>query len=276
MSAIETAASSAALQLIDLLVQGLKFLLGELTFAVGFLQRADDAFKVAQDGFEAVTDSVDLAANNAVGGAFAFVPAAAAFTASPPVTITIPIPTTVAGAITAIIAAAATISFATFATTIVATANGFTFANWGTHGNFAIGIGAFFVKFIGFVGFIRHCLGHTFAFGRVVDGWWNIFILVAGTIFTLAKIVVFPAGFFAIWARFCGIIFTRWAVVTTGARWACAGRAATSPSTTAATAAFAEARIAFAWTFGAGRARKSRRRSFGRLSIGIGGIRSGR
>jgi hypothetical protein len=51
MAAIVTAApaTTAALQLIYLLVQAVEFLLGQLAFLLGLLQGADDAFEIAQD-----------------------------------------------------------------------------------------------------------------------------------------------------------------------------------------------------------------------------------
>jgi hypothetical protein len=50
MAAIVTAAPTAAsLQLIDLFVQAVEFLLGQLAFVLGLLQCADDAFEIAQN-----------------------------------------------------------------------------------------------------------------------------------------------------------------------------------------------------------------------------------
>jgi hypothetical protein len=50
MAAIITAApATASLQLIDLFVQAVEFLFGQLAFVLRLLQRADDAFEVAQN-----------------------------------------------------------------------------------------------------------------------------------------------------------------------------------------------------------------------------------
>ena len=50
MAAIVTAApGTASLQLIDLFVQAVEFLLGQLAFVLGLLQRADDALEIAQN-----------------------------------------------------------------------------------------------------------------------------------------------------------------------------------------------------------------------------------
>jgi hypothetical protein len=48
MAAIVTAtAATTSLQLIDLFVQAVEFLLGQLAFVFGLLERADDTFEVA-------------------------------------------------------------------------------------------------------------------------------------------------------------------------------------------------------------------------------------
>jgi hypothetical protein len=241
MAAI-VAASAAALELVDLFVQAVEFLLGQLAFVLGLLQGGDDAFEVAQNGFEAVPNTIDLAAQHPVNGSVTFVATSAPTTVAISVSVALPA--------TAIVTAIASTVWSTAA--IIADALGRTY----TIGRaFTIGGGAFFVKFFGFVRFVRNRFRNAFAFRRVVNGRRNIFVFVARTIFTfgvaLRKIVFSPWRFVAEpWFSRC-ITFARGTIVTrissdrpaaaaTTSTTAAARRATASPAATASTA-FAKA-----------------------------------
>ena len=259
-----TPATAAALELVDLFVEAVEFLLGELAFAFGFLECREDAIEVAHDGFEAVADAVDLAAQDAIGIAVAFVAAAAAITVAS--TVAIPV------AASAIVAAITSATFNARAIAIIAP------------GRFAVSLGAAFVKFVGFVRFVGGGLGNAFAFGRIVDCWWNVFVFVARPVFALAIIFISRPGIFAI-RRIFGVTFARRAIVIAG--WSCScstsATAATSSAwgttsapTSTASAAFAITAVAAFATRAIGTRTGRADGAFGELRFGVRLIGSGR
>jgi hypothetical protein len=223
------AAASAALERIDLFVQAVEFLLGQLALLFGLLEQPNDAFEVAQNSFEAVTDSIDVATQRPVNGALPFVgPATSAVAISVSTIAVAPIIATVTSAIPIPVSVART---------ILARTVRFALALFGM---FAIGFRAFFLKFVGFVRFIGRRVASAFAFGRFIDGWRNILVLVTWPVFALG--IAFAPGklFFAV-ARlssvtglFRWIIFPRRAIVTTSASTATATAPARGPSSPAA------------------------------------------
>jgi hypothetical protein len=224
--------SASALERIDLLLQAVEFLLGELTFAVGFLEGDNNAFEIAQDGFKAVPNAIDLSAQVAKDGTLAFVAASAA------IPISVAVPVTLAPVVAAIITAvASTVSIAL--TPVIAATFRFAFT-LAIFGMLAIRVGAFFVKFFGLVRFVGRGLRGSFAFRQFVHCWRNVLVLIARTIFTLAIFVFFaPARFLAIARFFRRRILARRPVVSTTA-------ATTSWRPPSATAATASAAIAIA------------------------------
>ena len=179
MAPIVTAATAtaAALELVDLFVEAIQFLLGELAFAFGFLEGREDPVEVAHDGLEAVADAIDLAAQDAIGISIAIV--------SPPSAVPVPAAVAVSVASAAIVTAVASTTFAAVARSVAIIAPG----------RFAVSVGAAFVKFVGLVMFVGGRFGNTFALGRFIDRGRNIFVFVTRAVFAfgfaLTIIIVF-------------------------------------------------------------------------------------
>jgi hypothetical protein len=262
------APAAAALELVDLFVQGVEFLLGHLTFALGFLECGHDAIEIAHNCFEAVADAIDLAAQDSVK-----VSISVAAASSAAITISV--------AITAAPIKAS--SFASAAVTASAAGRRTIFARVIAHalyGMFAIGFGALFVESFSFVRFVGGRFRDAFAFRSIVDCGWDIFVFVTGSIFAFAVIVVIGARG-AIAAFFGRIVFARrTSVVTTTSAGAPAGNGSTFASgwTASASAATATSTITITWiaAFGARALGGPGRGSFGWLRFGVGMLGSGR
>ena len=229
--AATTTATAAALELVDLFVEAVEFLLGELTFAFGFLDRGEDAVEVAHDGFEAVADAIDLTAEDAVDITVALV---AAVTAA-----TVPVAASVAAAAIITTVASATITARTIA--IIATRR------------FTVGLSASFEKFVRLMRLVGRDFGNAFAFRRFINGGGNIFVFVTRAVFAFgfafAIIVVFRrARSFAIRWFFRGITFARRAIVIATSATASAWTAATAATHGTTSAAAATAPAAFTVT----------------------------
>jgi hypothetical protein len=212
-----------------------------------------------------VTNAIDLAAQTTVSGTFAFVGRIAAAAST-----TVPIR---AAAIVTRVAG----TFAFARTRDFARAFRASFA-FDAFRMLAIRFGAFFVKFVSFVRFVRHRFGSTFAFGRFIDSGWNIFVFVTRPVFALGfvfAVFVFFAGrrFFTKTCFFGRIIFARRARITSaGARRTSAAFRATTTArwrapSTSTTAAPAAITITGVTAFGARSIRAGIRRGGGRRSF---------
>jgi hypothetical protein len=178
---IAAPSSASALERIDLLVQAVQFLFGNLAFAFGFLKGRDDAFEIAQDRFQAVANAINLSAQGAIGRTLPIIAAPAAISAS---------------FATIIAALVATVASAPPVASVIASAFRFALAILGM---FAVGFGALFVKLVCFVRFAGR-FRRALAFGRFVHGGRNVLVFVTRAIFAfyvaLAKIVVFASARF--------------------------------------------------------------------------------
>jgi hypothetical protein len=280
VSTIVAASAPAALQLVDLFVQAVEFLFGQLPFVIGLLQCAHDSFQIAQNRFEAVANAIDLSAQHAIDRTIAFVPG---FTACSAIA-TLPAAITIAWVV-APLASAPTVWRAHVAATLEPA-----FASARFNG-LPIGFRAFFVKLIGFMRFFGDRFTRPFAFRRLVDRRRNILVFVTRSIFAFrfasAKFILFAgARLFAILGTFRRVTFTRRAIVTTArataAFWAARANTSAARRTTSSAAATASAAIAITrittfrpWTIAAGARRTRRRGAFARLRFGIAVLRSG-
>lgn len=232
MPAIVAASAATALQLVDLLVQAVEFLLRQLALVFGLLQRTHHAFKIAQDRFETVPNAIDLTAQNAIVGALAFI---AHIAAPATIAITSTVITAVPSAIAITAAVAATIRFTR------AQRRPFGFAM------FAVRLRPFFVKFVRFMRLVRRRFGNTLPFRRIIDCGGHIrIILVTRAIFALGiartKFVLVACN--ALFAhRFRRIIFTWGSIISTGRSTAATTPTAARRGTTPSAAATAPAAI---------------------------------